>query len=217
MADEVAEAAETEAENNQIAVESANSTLDLFSIVPVEIWLLIATAVIGAVGWFGRTAFDAWQKSRLPFKQDRERYQAVVDALDPSHLHYFKETSLSAIGSRAIDGIDDAYDSLTSIQRSKPKYLHKTLQPLEDELFISLGELNAFLPLKLFPHQANGHIYTMYWDQFDEWSDEHNKRFQVIEDELVQKINRSISAYEAYRDAGNKLFADRLVKEKSHG
>ncbi len=33
----------------------------------------------------------------------------------------------------------------------------------------------------------------------------------------MQKIDRSIRAYEAFRDVGNRMFADRLVKEKSDG
>ncbi|MCH4540483.1 hypothetical protein [Ochrobactrum sp. A-1] len=217
MTEGATDAAQPVAEATQSAVEAANPLFEVFSKVPVEIWVVVATAIFAAVGWFGKTAFDGWQRSRLPFKQDRERYQAVIDALDPAHLHYFRETPLSSIGSRAVDGIDDGYEALASIRKSKPAYLHRKLRPLEEELFIALGELCSFLPVKLFPHRANANVYTMYWDQFDEWSNEHQRRFQEIKDELMQKLDRSIRAYEAYRDAGNRLFADRLVKETSDG
>jgi hypothetical protein len=173
--------------------------------------------LIAVIGWFAKSGADAWQRSRLPFKQDRERYQAVIGAIDPAHLHYFKETPLNSIGSRAVDGINDGYEALSSVRKSKPAYLHRKLRPLEEELFVALGELCSFLPVKLFPHRANANVYTMYWDQFDEWSNEDQRRFQEIKDELMQKLNRSIRAYETYRDAGNKLFADNLVKERSNG
>lgn len=211
------DAAQPVAEATQSATEAANPLFEVLSKVPVEIWVVVATVLFAAVGWLVKTAFDGWQRSRLPFKQDRERYQAVIDAVDPAHLHYFRETSLNSIGSRAVDGIDDGYEALSSIRKSKPTYLHSKLQPLEEDLSIALGDLCGFLPFKLFPHRANADVYTMYWDQFDEWSDDHNQRFQVIRDELMLKIGRSIRAYEAYRDAGNELFADRLVKEKSDG
>ncbi|MCD7059116.1 hypothetical protein [Pelagibacterium xiamenense] len=205
------------AEAGKSTVDAANPLLDLLSQVLAEVWAVVAAAVLGAIGWFGKSAFDGWQKSRLPYKQDRDRYQAVIEAVDPAHLHYFKETPLNLIGSRAVDGIDDGYEAMSSIRKSRPIYLHRKLLPLEEELFLALGELCNFLPKKLFPHRMNAHVYTMYWDQFDEWSDEHNRRFMAIKDELFQKIDRSIRAYEAYRDAGNRLFADRLVKEKPGG
>ncbi len=217
MTEDATDAAQLVAKATQSAVEAANQLFEVLSKVPVEIWVVIATAFFAAVGWFGKSTFDGWQRSRLPFKQDRERYQAVIDAVDPTHLHYFRETPLSSIGSRAIDGIDDGYESLSSIRKSKPAYLHQKLRPLEEELFVALGELCSFLPIKLFPHRANASVYTMYWDRFDEWNEEDQRRFQAIKDELMQKLNRSIRAYEAYRDGGNRLFADKLVKEKSDG
>ncbi|WP_417247419.1 hypothetical protein [Celeribacter sp.] len=204
-------------ETPEAAINASNTIFEFLSNVPVGIWEVVTLAAIGAVGWFGKTGFDVWQKSRAPFKQDRERYQAVVDAIDPAHLHYFKEIPLSAIESIAVDGVDDGYELLSSIRKREPDYLHKKLRPLEDDLFIAIEELCNFLPIKLFPVRANSNVYTMYWDQFDEWSDEHNQRFQLLRNELMQKIDRSIHAYEAYRDAGNRLFADRLVRGKVDG
>lgn len=188
--------------------------------IPDEAWGVIAvivTGLAGLIGWFGKTVFDAWQKSRLPFKQDKERYDAVMNTIDPAHLHYFREIPLSSIGSRVVDGLDDAFDAFTSIRKNRPKYLHKKLETLENELFDALKELVVFLPKKLFPHRVSANIYTMYWHNFDEWDSKHNERFQEIRNELMQKIDRSIVTFEAFRDEGNRLFAEKLVKENSDG
>ncbi|MZR31460.1 hypothetical protein [Sneathiella litorea] len=214
MVEITTETAQPIADASQNAVDAVNP---LLNILPVEIWVVVATALVAALGWFGKTAFDWWRESRLPYKQDRERYQAVINAVNPEHLHYFREIPLSTIGSIAVDGVVKGYEVLTTIRKCMPKYLHRKLTPLENELSDSLGELYDFLPLKLFPHHANGNVYTMYWDNFDEWSDEHHKRFQSIKDDLMNKIDRSIRAYEVFRDVGNDLFADKLVAEKSNG
>jgi hypothetical protein len=177
----------------------------------------VAAGILGLIGWLGKTAFDAWRKSSLPFKQDKERYDAVINAIDPAHLHYFREIPLNSIESRATDGLNDAFDAFSSIRKNRPKYLNKKLEMLEGKLFNALKDLVNFLHMKLFPHRVNTNIYTMYWDNFDEWDGDHNARFQEIKNELMQKIDRSIAAFEAFRDEGNRLFADRLVKEKSDG
>ena len=204
-------------ETPEAAIDASNPIFEFLSNVPVGIWEAVTLAAIGAVGWFGKTGFDMWQKSRLPFKQDRERYQAVVDAIQPEHLHYFREVPLNSIGKGAVDGIDDSYEALSWIRKSRPAYLHGKLRPLEDELSESLRDLCEVMAVRLFVHRANLNVYTMYWDRFDEWSQEDSKRFQEIRDEFFKCIDRSIDAFEAFRDAGNRLFADRLVRGKADG
>ncbi|WP_038034456.1 hypothetical protein [Thermopetrobacter sp. TC1] len=179
--------------------------------IPNGIWNILA----GLIGWFSKTIFDAWQKSRRPFKQDKERYEAVINAIDPVYLHYFREAPLNSIESRATDSLHNAFYVLSSIRKRKPKYLHKKLDTLESELFDALADVVYFLSMNLFPHRMRGDIYTMYWDNFDELNRKHREQFQKIKNELMRKIDRLIAAFEAFRDEGNRLFAEKLVKENS--
>ncbi|GJL94398.1 MAG: hypothetical protein DHS20C05_08030 [Hyphococcus sp.] len=201
----------------QAVAEQSNWILDFLSAIPSEIWVVLATAIVGLIGWFGKTGFDAWNQSRLPFKQDRDRYQAVMGAIEPQHLHYLKQTPMNSIGNRALDGIEDACEQLSRLATSQPGYLHQKLGSYEKELLASVGDLAEFLPYKLYPHHANGNLYTMYWDNFDEYSDEDQRRASEKQTEIMAKVDAVISAFETYRDYGNRLFADRLVKEKSDG
>jgi hypothetical protein len=57
----------------------------------------------------------------------------------------------------------------------------------------------------------------MYWDTFDGWDGDQQRRAAAKQEEIMSKVDAAISAFEAYRDYGNKLFADKLVKEKSDG
>ena len=99
----------------QVAAEQSNWILDFIGSIPTEIWVVVATAIVGLIGWFGRTAFDAWNKSRLPFKQDRDRYQTVLNAIVPSHLYYFRDPDFSCVFKQRLDGVDEAAHQLSEI------------------------------------------------------------------------------------------------------
>ena len=197
----------------QVVGQQSNWVLDVIGSIPTEIWVVVATAIVGLIGF----AVDAWNKSRLPFKQDRDRYEAVLASIDPPHFHYLKQTPLDAIGNLSLDGIDNACEQLSQLADGKPSYLHKKLATKEKDLLSSVADLAEFLPTQLYPHRANAKLFTMYWDNFDEWDDDQQRRAAAKQQEIMSKVDAAISAFEAYRDYGNKLFADRLVKEKSDG
>jgi hypothetical protein len=201
----------------QIATEPSNWILDFMGSIPTEIWVVVATAIFGLIGWFGRTAFDAWNKSRLPFKQDRDRYESVIASIDPLHFHYLKQAPMDAIGNLSLDGIDNACEQLSQLAVGKPAYLHKKLATKEKDLLSSVADLAEFLPSQLYPVGPNGNLFTMYWDTFDGWDGDQQRRAAAKQEEIMSKVDAAISAFEAYRDYGNKLFADKLVKEKSDG
>ena len=201
----------------QIAAEQSNWIVDFLGSIPTEIWVVAATAIVGLIGWFGKTAFDAWNKSRLPFKQDRDRYKSVIACVDPLHFHYLKQTPMNAIGSVSLDGIDNACEQLSQLAVGKPSYLHKKLATMEKDLVSSVADLAEFLPTQLYTVGPNANLFTMYWDNFDEWDGDQQRRAAAKQQEIMSKVDAAISAFEAYRDYGNKLFADRLVKEKSDG
>tara|TARA_R110002072_G_scaffold137843_1_gene280749 strand:- start:3377 stop:3991 length:615 start_codon:yes stop_codon:yes gene_type:complete len=188
-----------------------NWLLDLLATIPTPIWVV----VLGAIGWFGKTAFDAWNNARLPFKQDRDRYQAVLNSIDPSDLYSFRDPDFSCVFKRRLDGVDEAAHRLTEIHL--PGYMNRKLGKQEAALRTSMNTLADHLALKFFPCHGNQEAFTMYWGTFDEWDHEDQRRASEIQGEISARLNDAIEAYEAYRDYGNRLFADRLVKEKSGG
>ena len=173
--------------------------------------LLFSQPLAGLRKWLSMP----WNKSRLPFKQDRDRYRAVMSAVDPSHLYYFRDPEFSCVFKRRLDGFDEAAHQLTEIHL--PAYLNKTLKKKETDLVEKMGALANHLSRKFFPCHGNQNAFTMYWDTFDEWNDEDQRRATEIQSEIGEKLKEAIEAYEAFRDYGNRLFADRLVKEKSDG
>ena len=217
MTDGVSESAQATPEVAQKAAEAANPVFELLSKVPIEIWVVLATAVVGAIGWFGKTAFDSWQKSRVPFRQDRDRYQAVIDSIDPGQIHYLKNTDFGAVGSGPIKGLDESCYDIEDIRKARPSYLHKHLGELENTLYAKLDALSNLIGLRFFPHHNNVEVFTIYWDTYNEWNAEDAKTAAEIRKEIVVATDRLISAYEEFRDYGAKLFADRLVKGDRDG
>lgn len=196
--------------------EAANPGIsELIGSVPDGVWVAIVGAVLTGAGWFAKQAFDAWNKSRLPFKQDRDRYETVLSVIDPSHLYYFRDPDFSCVFKGRLDGVDEAAHQLTEIHL--PAYLNKTLKKKETDLVEKMGALANHLSLKFFPCHGNQNAFTIYWDTFDEWNDEDQRRATKIQSEIGEKLKEAIEAYEAFRDYGNRVFADRLVKEKSDG
>lgn len=188
---------------------------ELIGAIPDGVWVALVGAILAALGWFAKKAFDAWNKSRLPFKQDRDRYQAVLKAIDPSDLYYFRDPDFSCVFKRRLDGVDEAAHKLTEIHL--PAYLNKSLEKSETALVEKMGTFANHLSRKFFPCRGNQNVFTMYWDTFDEWNDEDQRKAAEIQSEIGEKLKEAIEAYEAFRDRGNRLFADRLVKEKSDG
>lgn len=197
--------------------QHAFDILDMLSNIPDGVWEALAVALFAAIGWFSKSLFDWWRKSRLPFEQDQIRYKAVLNCVNITNLYYLKNTALNSIVSTALDGIEDSVEALIQINQSTANYLHKKLNEYEKELLETLTDLNAYLPLKFFPTKANGNVFTMYWDTFDEWNEDHQKRAADIQNEIFSKVDKAISDFEKYQDYGNKLFANRLVKEKADG
>ena len=189
--------------------------MELLGKIPTEIWVVIATAVVGAIGWFGTMAFNAWRKSRVPFKQDRDRYEAVMSAIEPSDLFYFKDPDYSCIPKRHLDGVSEAAAALSELH--KPQYLNKKFTQKENVLATSLKQFGDLLALKCFPNHRNQNVFTIYWDTFDEWKNEDQDRASEIQREIKCARDKAITAFENYRDYGNKLFADRLERGKSDG
>lgn len=207
-----------ETETSQPHIEAADETqgiVELFPVIPDGVWEAAAVAAFAAIGWFAKMGFDAWNKSRLPFKQDRDRYQAVLSAIDPGDLYYFRDPDFSCVFKRRLDGVDEAAHQLTEIHL--PAYLNKTLEKNEADLVETMGALANHLSLKFFPCHGNQNAFTMYWDTFDEWNDDDQRRASEIQAEIGEKLKEAIETYEVFRDRGNRLFADRLVKEKSDG
>ena len=194
--------------------ENGTSLSELVAAVPDGVWVALATALVGAIGWFGKTAFDAWKVSRRPYKQDQDRYNSVIAAVDPSHLYYFKDPQFNCVYKKRMDGIDDAAHNLDNLHSAK--YLNKKLAIKENELRTSLLELANILCANLFHCRGNQTTFTMYWDTFDEWNDQDQKRAKGIQTDILEKVAKAIVAFEGYRDYGNRLFADRLVKSESN-
>lgn len=194
--------------------ENITSLSDLLALVPDGVWSALAAALLAAIGWFGKTAFDAWKLSRRPYKQDQDRYSVIISSIDPSHLYYFKDPQFNCVYKKRIDGIDDAAHKLDNLHSAE--YLNSKLTTKENRLRTSLLDLSNILCTNLFHCRGSQTIFTMYWDSFDEWQVDDQKRANVIQTDILGKVSEAITAFEDYRDYGNRLFADRLVKAASN-
>jgi len=188
----------------------ANSTSNLLDILPTEIWVVIVGGVIAALGWFGKTAWDNYQKSRLPFKEDKNRYQETLSNLNADSFYYFQDPMYNCVYKRHLDGIDNSFHFLDKYR--KAPYLNNDMSHKEAHLKISLEKLTMTLNAKFFPCRGNSEVFTMYWDSFDEWDNDQQKSAAIIQDEIHVAANELVKSFEEFRDAGNRIFAARLVE-----
>ncbi len=167
------------------------------------------SAVTAALGWFSHVGYTAWQKSRLPFKEDKKRFELTIEAVNTKSLYYFNSWDPSAIPQHVFDGLFDTEYKLTP-QARPVAFLNKKLKEKEETFINALQHFNSYISTHTFKHRNNSQVSTIYVDNFDEWNDEHQRKAQEIIDEIVRLKSAAISSFEEYRDFGNKMFAEKV-------
>jgi hypothetical protein len=146
--------------------------------------------LIGAmIGFIAKTAWDAWKEKKLPYKQDHERYNYIIESVSPVMLGYFTHTEIPRNMSHQVllDNLYSTSDIVLKVAYLHKPYINQRLNKLEVELCNSLSALeNVFFKI----------------DCPDSPILENN--------EAVRRGSALQAAYENYRDYGNKLFAQKI-------
>lgn len=172
----------------------------------------------GALGWCGHIGYAAWQKSRLPFRQDKERYDRVIQGVTRDAIYFEMyeplkitiggtTTRLSAIFHTRMESFENVRNFLMDIKRS-PSYINKKLAIKEDALVDEFMELEALREDFIFLNTTYDD-YSLINEDEQLSDDEIEKRGKLLSSH-AQKV---IAAYEDFRDYGNRYFAER-VKER---
>ena len=176
---------------------------------PSGAWVVIGFLLrytLDLIGFILKSIYNHWKLSKLPSESDKRRYDAVMESINPDHFYYFITTPPTSIGSRAIDNIEDCYEHILSIRKTKPMYNNKKLQALEDSFLSSLEGIIHILPYYLFPKKINPNVLTIFPDG------NKNEQFKSHEREIVEKINEIINNYNKFRDEGNKIFQTKITQ-----
>jgi len=185
-----------------------------FGWIPEWFWKLLVPAIFTVIGFFGREAYNVWERSRLPFKQDRERYNCVISNIDFNSLKYLKDPSWSMMPSKPFTDLGAAESYLEKI--SLPPYLNKKLAKREHLLRTKIKELNDCLSVKVYPHWVRPEYFTVMWESFNGFDDENMKQFLETKRAITKSASEAIDAYVDFRDFGNKVFAEKLDRPRKN-
>jgi hypothetical protein len=143
-----------------------------------------------------------------PYKEDKPRYDYIIQSIDAQSVYYFKSIDFSSMRADPFQGLRNAEYALSPV-KGFASFLNKKLKLKEEALRKALIDFNEYVSLKSFPHRTNPTVFTIYWDTYDEWDHEQNVRATEIEREIISKSNNVILAFEDFRNFGNKLYAKR--------
>lgn len=143
-----------------------------------------------------------------PYKEDKPRYDHIMQSIDSKSVYYFRAIDHSCMRAEPFQGLRNAEYALSPVEGFS-NFIGKRLKQKEEALRNALVDFNEYVSLKSFPHKTNSSVFTIYWDTFDEWDQEQVARATEIEREICKKAGNIITAYEDFRDFGNKLYAQR--------
>lgn len=162
--------------------------------------------------------WTGWEKVShflRPYKEDKKRYEHAITSINSESVYYFQHVDFSCMRKKPFD---DLFNAEYALSPSKfPAYVSKKLARKEKRLVESLQRFNSAFSLKSFCKNNATDLFTIYWDTFDEWNDDHSKSEAAIKLELNAAIEELTQAFEDFRDYGHKLFAEKIDGGKANG
>ena len=160
----------------------------------------VFTTLVATAGAILKTLWDWFQKSRLPYKSDKARFEYVLSNTCAQSLEYIRDDSSGFVENAICDGIDDTIHRLKSI--NTPKHLNASLAKNERKFFNSLVEMNDFLSSCQSNHSGTGQVLP---------NDETRKeKYFKIRDNLLK-------SFDHYINFANERFAVKISKEPTIG
>lgn len=162
-------------------------------------YLVRVTAFLGGAI---KAGYDAWKHHRLPFKKDKEQYEAIVTKDSAQIVKFFKENNNPFIEFSVTDALETCQEILGDPYW--PEHQNRKLKSKKADLVKAVGEMDEFLGTSTQP-ASNGGGFILPSDE------DIKKRYFNLRASLIKTL------FESYRDYGAKIFSVKISKEPRNG
>lgn len=189
-------------------------TSNLLEILPTEIWVVVLGAALAALGWFGKTAYDSFQKSRLPFKEDKNRWDKLIDSLNTESIYYFTlEPQWHGIPWTLFKELETWRNNAKLNPVSV--FVNQKLAKLESELICAVDNYLDVTSDELIPSEKYENRLTVFMPSLPKNHPRQTKEFKKSKENIEQATKRVVLAFEAFRDFGFKHLSVKYGKVDS--
>lgn len=162
------------------------------------------------LGSLATLAIQWLKRHLLPWESDRIRFEKIANEVDATAFEELANsipTSISRHSSNAAYKLDDRLRQL-----SHEVFFDRRLRKQEAELVKSIEDLLSFQGSNFYVKQPHVDLYTMAFDNHDDWNAQHALLLDKKSDELHRLALQVLERWKPLNERGKKIFLGKTSK-----